>query len=256
MARLVVIDDTSVDRPPLLQAALGPALIGALPDDPEVEHLRLYRTAPTVGFTGRDCATPGITAAVSAAHRHGFAAVRRGPGGRAAAYHPGCLCLDHVGRFSAEGRDIEARFARFAALLRSSLRDLGTAAEVGELPGEFCPGPFSVHDGHGHKLVGSAQRLTRDGWLFSSVLVVDDSDRLREVLTEVYAALGVPFDPTTVGAVSDSAPDVTLSRVRQALTARLADTAALTTTTLDEPTLARAMLALERFRPPIPAAPS
>ena len=256
MTRLVVVDDTSVDRPPLLQAALGPALIGGLPDDPGVELLRLYWTAPTVGFTGRDCATPGVITAVSAAQRHGFAAVRRGPGGRAAAYHPGCLCLDHVGRFTAQGRDIEARFARFAALLRHALRDLGVAAEVGELPGEFCPGPFSVHDGRGRKLVGSAQRLTRDGWLFSSVLVVHDPDQLREVLTEVYAALGVPFDPTTVGAVSDSAPDVTLSQVQQALTARLAETAELTTAPLDQPTLDRAALALDRFRPPTPAARS
>ncbi len=250
MSRLLVLDDTHIDRPPVLQAALGPALIGALPGDPEVECLRLYRTAPTVGFTGRDCAVPGISEAVAAARQHGFAAVRRGPGGRAAAYHPGSLCLDHVGRFAGEGRDIEARFARFAALLRQSLRDVGVSAEVGELPGEFCPGPFSVHDGHGRKLVGSAQRLTRDGWLLSSVLVVDDPAPLRAVLTPVYAALGVPFDPATVGAVSDSAPGTTAAQIRQALTARLADTAELTTATLDLPTLARAELTSDRFRPP------
>ena len=252
MARLMVLDEVRIERPPVLQAALGPALIGALPDDPEVEYLRMYRTAPTIGFTGRDCAATGIAGAVAAAQQHGFTAVRRGPGGRAAAYHPGCLCLDHVGRFTGEGRDIEARFARFAALMRQSLRDLGVTAEVGELPGEFCPGPFSVHDGHGRKLVGSAQRLTRDGWLFSSVLVVDDPAPLRAVLTPVYAALGVPFDPTTVGAVSDSAPGITAAQVRRALTDRLADTVELTTATLDEPTLARASLALDRFLPPTP----
>jgi len=37
------------------------------------------------------------------------------------------------------------------------------------VPGEYCPGEFSINDGHGHKLIGTAQRLVRGAWLFGTV---------------------------------------------------------------------------------------
>ena len=68
----------------------------------------------------------------------------------------------------------------FGELLAGALRQLGVPAGVGEVPGEYCPGEFSVHDGGGRKLVGTAQRLVPGGWLFSSMIVVTDAAAVRD----------------------------------------------------------------------------
>ena len=85
------------------------------------------------------------------------------------------------------------------------------------MPGEYCPGDFSVNDGHGHKLVGTAQRLVRGAWLFSVVIVVTDPDPIRDVLVEVYRELKLEWDPGTVGAVGSTAYRVTVHDVKAAL---------------------------------------
>ena len=77
------------------------------------------------------------------------------------------------------------------------------------MPGEYCPGEFSVNAAGTTKLVGTAQRLTRHGYLFSAVVLVTDPDPVREVLVDAYAALGLDWRPASVGAVADHAPGVT-----------------------------------------------
>ena len=199
-------------RDPLLDIAIGPALLHAASrsesrDAPPV--LRLYRPEPTVAFSGRDCAAPGIANAAAAARSHGFIPVRRGAGGRAVAYHRGALCVDHVSQDGAEKTSIAERFATFGALYRDALLGLGIeAATVGEVPGEYCPGEYSVNDGHGHKLIGTAQRLVPGAWMFSAVVVVSDPDPLRDVLRAVYRELSLDWDPATVGAIDRVVPGV------------------------------------------------
>ena len=221
-APMLVIDDRA-DHDPVLQAALGPALLDLHTEraEPGQEYLRIYRTPPVLGFTGRDCASRGIDRAARAATEHGFTPVRRAPGGRAAAYHRGAVCLDLVGGLDGAGLQITARFARFAGLAATGLRTLGVAAGVGAVPGEYCPGEYSVHDGHGHKLVGCAQRLTRSGWLFSMVVIANDAEPLRDVLVDVSAALELGFDPASVGAVEGAVPGVERDLVRTILLAAL-----------------------------------
>lgn len=215
MTRLrLVFDHTPHDA--LTQVAAGPALLSEL--DGTGDLVRIYRPPPTLAFSGKDCAGPGITAAAAAARAHGFAPVRRGPGGRAAAYHHGSLVIDHVGT-DAYAEPISARFARFGKFYREVLRDLGVRAEVGEVPGEFCPGEYSVNDGRGHKVVGTAQRITRNGWLFSAVVLVQDPEPLRQALIEVYAALRLDWDPSTVGTLDGSAPGLTVGAVGEAVIA-------------------------------------
>ncbi len=220
-AALRLIDDVTL-RSAVQQTALGPALLTQIARHGDGPVLRIYRPPPTLAFSGRDCVSPGIGPAAGAAAALGFAPVRRGPGGRAAAYHGGCLCLDHVSPEPLGGRPITARFAEFGALVAGALRSVGVPAQVGRVPGEYCPGEFSVNDGHGHKIVGTAQRLVSGGWLFSTVVVVDDPDPLREVLTAVYRELGLVWDPATVGAVTTTAPGIGLDRVRAALQAAYA----------------------------------
>lgn len=215
--RIDLTDETDLERDPLLDVAIGPALLAAAGRSGGPDRLRLYRPAPTVAFSGRDCATPGIGEAAAAARAGGFVPVRRGPGGRAAAYHRGALCLDHVAAEAAGRSDIRSRFRDFGALLVDALRAVGTDAHLGPVPGEYCPGEFSINDGHGHKLVGTAQRLVRGGWLFGTVILVTGSEPVRSVLVDAYRALGLDWNPATVGSVEDTVPGATVADVRSAV---------------------------------------
>lgn len=181
--------------------------------------LRIYRPRPTVAFGQRDARLPGFPDAAAACRDLGFEPLVRKAGGRAAAYHQGCLILDHIEpEPNAVARSL-ARFAGFAQLLAGALQDAGVPAGVGEIPGEYCPGEYSVHGGTdpGIKLVGTAQRVVSGAWLFSSVVVIQDSEPLREVLTAVYSALGLPWDPVTAGAAEDLRPGLTMAGAEAAL---------------------------------------
>src|SRR5699024_11940627 len=77
--------------------------------------------------------------------RHGFAPVVRRVGGRAAAYHPGSLVIDHIQPEHDAMFGFRSRFAYFGELLTATLQQLGVDAAVGEIPGEYCAGEYSVH---------------------------------------------------------------------------------------------------------------
>ncbi|MER1996043.1 MAG: lipoate--protein ligase family protein [Arthrobacter sp.] len=183
--------------------------------------LRIYQPRPTVAFGQRDARLPGFADAAAACRDLGFEPLVRKAGGRAAAYHQGCLILDHIEpEANAVTRSL-ARFAGFARLLADALREAGVPAGVGEIPGEYCPGEYSVHGGRdpGIKLVGTAQRVVSGAWLFSSVVVLRDSAPLREVLTAAYSALGLDWDPATAGAAEDLLPGLTMEQAEAALLA-------------------------------------
>lgn len=185
--------------------------------------LRLYRPAPTVAFGQRDANLPGFEAAAEACRELGFEPLVRRAGGRAAAYHEGTLVIDHVEPNRDAIAGAKGRFAFFGELLAEALRSVGVQAAVGEIPGEYCPGEFSVHGqavddpGHQVKLIGTAQRVVSGGWLFSSVIVVENSEPIRQVLTATYAALGLDWDPRTAGAVNDLVPRLDVSAIEAAV---------------------------------------
>lgn len=186
--------------------------------------LRLYRPEPTVAFGQRDTRLPGFDTAAEACRRLGFTPLVRRAGGRAAAYHHGCLVIDHI----APERDPIAgsrhRFAELGELLREALRRCHVDARMGELPGEYCPGEHTVHGvsstapDHRVKLIGTAQRVISTGWLFSSAIIVEDSGPIRRVLSESYEALGLDWDPLTAGAAEDLiTPQITVEQVIEAV---------------------------------------
>ncbi|WP_411266192.1 biotin/lipoate A/B protein ligase family protein [Arthrobacter sp. AFG7.2] len=194
--------------------------------------LRLYQPAPTVAFGQRDTRLPGFEAAAEACRANGFEPLVRRAGGRAAAYHEGTLVVDHLEPDPDAIAGSKTRFGYFGELFANALRSVGVQAAVGEIPGEYCPGEFSVHGTHpagGHqvKLVGTAQRVVAGGWLFSSVIVVENSPPIRKVLVESYAALGLDWDPATAGAVDDLVPGVDVAAVEDALLATYAEQATL-----------------------------
>ena len=195
--------------------------------------LRLYRPAPTVAFGQRDTRLPGFEAAAQACRGNGFEPLVRRAGGRAAAYHQGTLVVDHIEPDADALAGSKSRFGYFGELFAETLRSLGVHAAVGEIPGEYCPGEYSVHGtdrtaGSRIKPVGTAQRVVAGGWLFSSVIVVENSAPIRKVLTDSYAALGLEWDPATAGAVNDLVPGVDVAAVEDALLATYAGHATLT----------------------------
>ncbi|MHA7283806.1 hypothetical protein ACX80F_12670, partial [Arthrobacter sp. TMS2-4] len=163
--------------------------------------------------------------------RHVFAPLFLWAGGPAAAYHRSCLVVDHIEPAPDAVAGTRARFAAFGDFFAGVLGDVGIDAGVGEVPGEYCPGEFSVHGRLGGvpaiKLVGTAQRVVAGAWLFSSVIVVEDAAPLRAVLTDAYAALGLPWRPSTAGSVEDLAPGVAVDAVEDALLAAYADVVSL-----------------------------
>jgi octanoyl-[GcvH]:protein N-octanoyltransferase len=185
--------------------------------------LRLYRPAPTVAFGQRDAHLPGFEAAAQACRELGFEPLVRKAGGRAAAYHEGTLVIDHVEPHTDAIAGAKRRFSFFGEMLAAALRSVGVHAAVGEIPGEYCPGEFSVHGlapafpDHRVKLVGTAQRVVSGGWLFSSVIVVENSAPIRRVLTASYEALGLEWDPATAGAVNDLVPHLDVAAIEAAV---------------------------------------
>ncbi|SEC03972.1 Lipoate-protein ligase A [Nocardioides exalbidus] len=194
-------------------ALLRRASVGALR-----AAVHLYRpAAPAVVFGRRDTRLPGYAAAVRAAEDAGFATAVRAVGGRVVAYTGKALVLDVVRREPQAVGAMDQRFQSYGELMAAALRDLGIEARVGPVPGEYCPGAHSVNARGTVKLVGTAQRVVKDAWLFSSLVVVDDQERLQEVLTEVHGHLDLPFDAASVGTVRAEAPDATLADAHTAI---------------------------------------
>ena len=65
---------------------------------------------------------------------------------------------------------------------------------MGEVPGEYCPGAFSVNARGQVKLAGTAQRLIHGAALLGANVVVGDGAGVRAVVRDVYAALELEWD--------------------------------------------------------------
>jgi octanoyl-[GcvH]:protein N-octanoyltransferase len=235
-------------REPALEVALSAVLLQAVASGEQGPVLRCYRPPRTVAFGRRDTFLPGFVAAARAARKHGFVPVIRAPGGRAAAYDEGCLVLEEImpARDSLTG--IRERFAHDAERQARALRRLGVDAQVGEVPGEYCPGAFTVNAAGRRKLIGAAQRVVRGGWLLSTVVVVDRAARVRQVLESVYAALELDWDPATVGAVAEEASGVSIEAVERLLLKLYSERYHLVPFTLPQSALAAAWEEMPRYQ--------
>ncbi len=187
------------------------------------ETLRLHHTGDIVAFGKHDTITPGYRAAVAAAVAHGFTPIERLAGGRAAVFHAGTLAFAWAIPADDPRAGVTSRFTEIATLLASALRSLGVDAEVGEIPGEYCPGAYSIHAAHRAKLVGVGQRLVRGAAHVGGVISVADGWRIREVLEPVYRALDLDWAPSTAGAVEDFVPGTTVDDVRAAVVSSFAE---------------------------------
>lgn len=211
---LTALNDVSPD--PITALAQARALLDEVKAGRRAGVLRLYRPEPTAAFGARDRFLPGFPDAVAAARDHGFTPVLRSLGGRVAVYHRDSLVIDHLEPAAGLLSGTQERFTGFGDWYTAILRDLRVDARLGEIPGEYCPGEHSVNVAGRIKAIGTAQRVTHSGWLFSSSVVVADPDPIRAVLTDIQSALGVDWDPATGGAIAEVHPDITADAVEAA----------------------------------------
>lgn len=193
------------------------AKLAVLDETDDWGWLSVHQPVPTAAFSRRDTLASGYPSAAAAARAHGFEPVVRPVGGRLAAYHEGALVVDVVARHPNPRVGISARFRQFGEAVAAALVTLGVDARVGPVPGEYCAGEFSVNAGGLTKLAGTAQRLRRNSVLFSAVVLVQNPEPVRAVLSDAYPLLGLTWDPRTVGSVSDHRPRVSIDEVKSAL---------------------------------------
>ena len=184
--------------------------------------MRLYTPVPTVAMSRRESHMSGFEAARRAASERGFTPAIRPTGGRAVAYDETCLVFDVVAR-EVEGSIDQARFFReIGDALAVAMRGLGVAARVGDVPGEYCPGEFSINARGAVKLIGTSQRAVRGARLLSGMLPLGRVERFTDVLLAVNAALELEWDPATFGTLAAEVPRTPRAMVERALIAALA----------------------------------
>lgn len=221
---------TAVARAVLIRVAAG-----ELPPT-----LRLHRPGRILAFSKQDAASSGFRDAVRAARAAGFEPVIRLAGGRAAVYHEETLALSWAVADRRPSARTEARFRELADLLGEALSGLGVDARVGEVPGEYCPGAWSVNARGATKLAGTGQRLIAGAAHRGAVIVVGGSDLVREALLPTYEALDLDWDPATAGSIEDEVGPTSVAQAADAIIARLAELYELRDASLDAETLALA----------------
>jgi lipoate-protein ligase A len=184
-----------------------------------VGALRVWYPHRQVAFGRRDASSEGYESARRRARRQGFEPVERAAGGRATAYTRGTLLFARAEPGADPRGGLSERYERTLGALRGALSELGVDARRGEPPDSFCPGTNSLQAAG--KLVGLAQRVRQDVALVAGVLVVQDHAAVARVLDPVYDALGVPFDPGSVGSLARAGGEVDRTTVRQTVEAAL-----------------------------------
>ena len=237
MSRQIALVTDSYPAVPGLDTTLARALLRAVSAGHLGETFRIYSPGRVLAFGKRDAIEPGFGMAAAAAARLGYTPLVRLAGGRAAVFHENTLAFGWTMPIDDPRTGIHDRFQELADLMVRAFARLGVASAVGEIPGEYCPGRFSVHNTAGRKVMGVGQRLARAAAHVGGVIVVDDAAAINDVLHPVYGGLDVAFDPGATGALSDTATGPTGSTVVEAIVAELE-----TIAVVESATLSRSML--------------
>jgi octanoyl-[GcvH]:protein N-octanoyltransferase len=225
---------------PALDVAVSRAILLRVADGELPETMRITRPPAMVAFGRQDVASANYLEGVSAARAAGFEPIERLAGGRAAVFHEHTLAIAHSRPDEDPQAHIYPRFEEASGWIERSLKRLGIDARVGEVPGEYCPGGYSVNARGQKKLAGIGQKLIKRGGHLGGVVVVENGARVRGVLVPVYQALGLDWNPNTAGAVADEAPGVTLDDAERALVEELSELYDVQDAPLDAETVAMA----------------
>jgi octanoyl-[GcvH]:protein N-octanoyltransferase len=222
---------------PALDMALSHALLLRVARGELPPAVRVFYPGPTVAFGRLDALRPGYRSACALAREHGFEPLLRLAGGHAAAYDERSVVYEDFSHSGSVIGGIERRFGSVAQRIGDGLLALGADVRYGELEGEYCPGGHSLNAGGRVKVAGIAQRIVRGGGLVSAIVVAGGGERIRAVLVDVYAALDLPWDPQTAGALDDLHQGLDAAHVATALVAATALRRSLIETVPDADTL-------------------
>ena len=192
---------------PVLDTALSIALLRRVGSGEVDATLRLWSPGRIVAFGSQDRVRPGYSAAIDAATSLGFCAVERLAGGKAAVFHEGTIAFAWTTPHPDPKTGIAERFRAISEITIDALIRRGITAAVGEVPGEYCPGRFSVHVG-GLKVMGVGQRLARSATHVGGVLVAHSPELVNLPLLPVYKALGYEWRPEATGAIGRPVDEV------------------------------------------------
>jgi octanoyl-[GcvH]:protein N-octanoyltransferase len=231
-----LVSHAFADRP-AYDTAVSRAILERVARDELPDTVRIARPGAMVAFGKQDVSSPGYAEAAGAARDHGFDAVKRLAGGRAAVFHEQTVAFAWAERNADPWPGTHDRFRAVAAAIERALQALGVDARTGAVPDEYCPGEYSINARGRTKLVGIGQRIIKGASHIGGVIVVGDATRVREVLIPVYDALGLRWDPDTTGSIEDEIGAVAFEDVAAAIRAELPP---LTDGTLDPATLALA----------------
>lgn len=238
-------------RPGVLDVAISHSILTAVADGDLGATVRLHTPGPVVAFGRADRVTPGYRAAIRAAEAHGFTAVERLAGGRAAVFHEQTLAFSLAQPVAEPRAEIRDRFEMIATLMADAFETLGVDARIGEVPGEYCPGEWSVNVAGNTKVMGVGQRLVRGAAHVGGVVVVDGGHRIRDVLIPVYRALGIDWDPRTAGSLADRSPGLTNELVAGSIETRFAQSFQLVESALPPEIIDRAMTLTDDHLPKV-----
>lgn len=177
--------------------------------------LRVWRPHRQVAFGRRDANSDGYENAREAARDRGYAVIERAVGGRAVAYTGSTVSFALAEPTTDPRGSISARYRRVKAAVERALDGCGVAAREGEPDGSFCPGSHSLQSGG--KIAGLAQRVRQSVAVVGGIVVVRDHAAIAAVLAPVYDALGVSFDPDSVGSTARAGGTDDPGRVMSAL---------------------------------------
>ena len=241
MLRSINVIRRSFPHRPIFDTAVSHAFLRGAGRREVAETLRVHVPARMVAFGRQDVTSPGYAQGAVMARAAGFAAVERIAGGRAAVFHPGTIAFAWAVPDSEPRNGIATRFQVISEIVSAALEELGVEAHIGELPGEYCPGAYSVNARRRTKIMGVGQRVIRGAAHVGGVIVVNDHAAVRNVLVPVYQALDIAWDPRTVGSIEQElgAPR-DLERVAEALLAQFANRYQLQETLIPEQVLIEA----------------
>jgi lipoate-protein ligase A len=240
MTEPLAVSRQGFDHPATLGTAVARATLMRVAAGELPATFRLHRPPRILAFSKQDAASAGFREAAFAARRSGFEPIVRLVGGRAAVYHEQTLALSWAVADHRPSARTEARFRELAELLATAIRDLGVDARIGEVPGEYCPGAWSVSARGSTKLAGTGQRLIAGAAHRGAVIVVGGSGAVRAALIPAYDALGLSFEEATVGSIEDEAGGIAIDRVEAAILARLGELYELSEVEIAPETLALA----------------
>ena len=201
----------------MFDTAVSHAMLRSVANGARGESLRLYAPDNALLFSSLDARRPGYARAVEIARGAGYEPVIRLAGGHAAVFLESSVAFAWASADPDAHLHIQPRFERLTGWIVDALRSLELDARVGEVPGEYCPGEFSVNIGGRVKVMGVGQRVIQGGAHVGGVLTVAQSQPLREILISVYEALALDFRPETAGGVADFDATLTPDRVIDAL---------------------------------------